>query len=140
MLGEPPPERLDRAADAVKVVEAVGGERVHRVLHRVGGDHEPVVAVRVRRVEVALEGDRHGEVANGMALGPADQPDEPDRLLAVAVVADLDDAHRCFSQRSAAMSTMASSARAISVDRSAANAASIAGMSAARGRPATKTQ
>ncbi len=52
---------LDRA------VEMVLGERVGRVLHRVGGDDERVVAVGVGGREVALERDRDGQVAESMA-------------------------------------------------------------------------
>ena len=44
------------------------GERVDRVLHRVGRDDERVVAVDVRAREVALERDRDGQVANGVAV------------------------------------------------------------------------
>ena len=84
VLGEGPPERLDRA------VEAIPGEGVDRVLHRVGGDDGAVVAGDVRGLERPVEGDADRQVADDVAVRSPDDPDEPDRLLAVAVVTELD--------------------------------------------------
>ena len=79
---EPARERLDRP------VQVLGRERVDGVLHRVGRDDEGVVAGGERGVEAALERDVDGQVADAVDR-PADDPDEPDRLLAVAVGAEL---------------------------------------------------
>ena len=88
MLGERPAVVLERT------VEVGLGERVGRVLHRVGGDDQRVVAVGVGGREVALERDGDGQVAKAIAVGAARDADEPDGGLAVAVRAELDHAVR----------------------------------------------
>ena len=78
------PEGLDRAREPLR------RQRVDRVLHGVGRDHQGVVAGRVGGREVTLERDVHGEVANPVAARIPDHLDEPDRPLAVPVRAELD--------------------------------------------------
>ena len=51
-----------------------------------------VVAVGVGGLEVALEGDRHGQVADAIAGLAARDADEPDGGLAVSIRAELDHA------------------------------------------------
>ncbi len=117
MLGERPTVVLERA------VEMVLGERVGRVLHRVGGDHQRVVAVGVGPLEVALEGDRDGQVADPVTGRVACDPHQVDRRLAVAIGSELDHgvssvgALPSRAARSRAMSITASMARAISPRR-----------------------
>ena len=55
---------------SIEPVRCSRRERVGRVLHRVGRDDERVVAVDVRGLEVALEGDRDGQVADPMRRRP----------------------------------------------------------------------
>ena len=95
VLGKGAAVGLDRA------VEVVRREGVGRVLHRVGGDHQRVVAVGVGGLEVALERDRHGQVADAVAARVAGDADEPDRRLAVAIRPEFDHAGssaRCRGQ------------------------------------------
>ena len=80
------PERLDRAGEVLR------RQGVDGVLHRVGRDDQGVVAGRVGGREVTFEGDIHGEVTDPVAARIADDLDEPDRLLAVRVRAELDHA------------------------------------------------
>ena len=139
MLCEGPAIRLDRS------VEMVLREGIGRVLHRVGGDHHRVVAVRMRRLEAALQRDRDGQVVEAVTGRIAGDPDEPDRRLAIPVGCELDHGLSAaaavrVAYRSRAMSTTASSARSSSVSRSAPSAARSPGSSSARERPATKTQ
>ena len=111
VLGERSAVGLDRA------VEVVHGERVGRVLHRVGGDHQRVVAIGVGGLEIAFEGDRHGQVADAVTARIAGDADEPDRRLAVAVRRQFDHAGSSaaadvrVAYRSRAMSMTASRAR-----------------------------
>ncbi len=107
---EPARERLDRP------VQMLGREGVDGVLHRVGGDDERVVAGGERGVEAALQRDVDGEVADTVDR-PANDPDEPDRLLAVAVGAELG---HVVSTESASMrrtTRRAASRRYAAVDR-----------------------
>ena len=66
VLGERPAVGLDRS------VEVVLGEGVGGVLHRVGGDDVRVVTVGVGGIEVALERDRHGQVAEAVTVRAAE--------------------------------------------------------------------
>ena len=140
VLGERRPIVLDRA------VEVLLGERVGRVLHRVGGDDVRVVAVGVGGREVALERDGDGQVAQPVRRRVAPDPDEPDRRLAVAVRREFDHRDASFGARGQSGMPVAGDvddrveARSISASRSAVSAASNPGSSAARDRPATKTQ
>ena len=91
-------------------------------------------------VEVTLEGDGHGEVADTVPAGLAQDADDADGRLAVTVRAEFDHAWSSIGSavrvayRARAMSTTASSARAISASRSARSAAVISG-SSCRSRP-----
>jgi len=62
MASEDHPEVLDRPR------QVLAGERVDRVLHRVGRDDVRVVAVDVRSRELAFERDRDGQVADLVAI------------------------------------------------------------------------
>ena len=84
MLGERPAVFLDRS------VEVVLGQGVRGVLHRVGGDDQAVVAVRVGGPEVAIERDRDGQVADPVVVRSVRDPDEADGRLAVPVRAEFD--------------------------------------------------
>src|SRR3954469_16227593 len=113
MLGERLCVPLDGA------IQAVLGERVGRVLHRVGGDDVCIVAVGVGGGEVAFEGDRDRQVIEPVIGRISMDADDSDRGLAVAVRAELDHrpvfssvvgaSSRIFAKRSMAMSTTASS-------------------------------
>ena len=84
MLGERPSVSLDGA------VEVVLGERVGRVLHRVGRDDMGIVAVGVGRGEITFEGDRDGEVVEPVPGRISMDADDSDGSLAVTVRAKLD--------------------------------------------------
>ena len=75
MLGKDAPECLDRAAEVLR------GERVDGVLHRIRGDDQAVVTVRVRPLEVTFEGNCHGQVADLMAIRAADHLDQAAQTL-----------------------------------------------------------
>ena len=47
------------------------GQRVHRVLHRVGRQHAAIVAIRVGLVVLALEPDGDGEVLQVVPIAVA---------------------------------------------------------------------
>ena len=72
-----------RPNDSASRMRSARGERVHRVLHRVGRQHRAVVAGRVGLVVVALEPDRERQVAQLMTLRPPRELHEPDPRLSV---------------------------------------------------------
>src|SRR5258708_22967298 len=47
------------------------GQRIDRVLHRVGGEHGPVVARGVNRIEIAFELNINGDLGEVVAIGVA---------------------------------------------------------------------
>ena len=78
----------DRGGEAGQGVERVlGGERVDDVAHRVGRGQAGVVAA-VDGLEVAAQRDVDGQVAQRVALAPADDLDDADLRLAVLVGAE----------------------------------------------------
>src|SRR5262245_561373 len=70
-------------------------QRVHSVLHRVGGKTLRVVAVRVDGLEVALKRDRHVEFANGVHASLSRYLHQADARFAVVVLAKEDLGARC---------------------------------------------
>src|SRR5688572_14382103 len=78
------------------------GQRVDRVLHRVGRKHAAVVAIRVRFVVVAFESHRDREVGEIVAIAVPRHLDEPDSRFAVGRFRE----HGCTSS-SEGLQTMA---------------------------------
>ena len=75
MLGEPEAERLGLADRLSR------GQRIHRVLHRVGRQHVAVVAVGIGLVVVPFEADRDRQVAQVVTIAAARDLDEPDSAI-----------------------------------------------------------
>ena len=77
--GEPRRERFD-------VIDRIlPGERIHRVLHRIGRQAGRVVTVRVNRLERAFERDAHGQVHDFVRPAPAADLQQPHVRFAVSI-------------------------------------------------------